>query len=228
MEGTESQQQKQRSWSSTIALLIAAACPLILMGGQGGQSSQAMSVNGTAFFCSVTLLICLQALSTERVARLWSAAIVVVPLAWAIYLGVVLSNDQLVTFVQRDAATREQVRLSYLMFGVFHAAISCDQALRWRLGTAAAGLGLMLLGGAAMCWRLHDPAPIRLPLLNVCAPFALGFTIASATIASSTVGEGGSGDGSGGRAPTKGQPRSQPCSPSRVDKSMELAACMTI
>ena len=78
------------------------------------------------------------------------------------------------------ATTRDAVRAGYLMLGVVHA--TGGRSLRWKLAIGSVGLLITLVGDSlALCSTLADfecAALVRLPLLNVCIPFAIGFAAA--------------------------------------------------
>ena len=169
-----------------LALAIALACPLLVVlnrakvvGFETLGLDNALKINAVSIFWLAALLVTRWALSQRQAAFLWDCSVVALPVVWAVLLARASEAD-LATLVQRDATTRDAVRAGYLMLGVVHA--TGGRSLRWKLAIGSVGLLITLVGDSlALCSTLADfecAALVRLPLLNVCIPFAIGFAAA--------------------------------------------------
>ena len=131
---------------------------------------------------AITWMSFLAAIATTRYGReLWVVSMLVIPLVWSAWEWTI-HMDVLEALVARDAETHDAVRMAFLMLGVAHAAITCRGTRQQNVwigaaGAIGAGLGTPL-NAAVLCWRLNAATPARLPVLNACLPFFVGWLIA--------------------------------------------------
>ena len=169
--------------SVSVALLLPTATPSLrllshaLSNERLGQATVPMlGVNCVACLFGMALIIATFTAPKRFLVWLWGIIIVIGALGWLCCLSL-MSHDALTLLVSRDPETREMLRATYLMVGVFHAMVVGFGVQRMLLERALVFSMLTFLVGNSLvlCLRLGDPTLVRLPLFNVTLPFALGY-----------------------------------------------------
>lgn len=166
-----------------LSFLIGVGCPVYLLVPRLVEDVATITLVINTVMCLFggSFLVAMLTCRLNVVARIWSNGLLFISIGWAAYLALMPATD-LATITARDPETRDSVRMAYFMCGVVHASLS-KHSVRWRVLCGTISLVVTLVGDSfAFCLRLHDLSLIRLPLLNVCIPSLVGFSIAAAVM----------------------------------------------
>jgi len=165
-------------WRTTYALLVCCATGPPAAAFMADLSTTSLVINGACVLVLGAIVVALQCFSMRDASNFYAMAVIVSPAVWNIYIGVLMPRSELAALVGRDIHTHDAVRLGYLLVGLMHHQTCSLMPQRQNLVLAMWALGIMLLGGGAISWRLDTMIPMRLPVFNVCIPFCVGYAIA--------------------------------------------------